>query len=51
MSVATKRKELSALTSQEVGYLLCQLGLDKHVGSFHWLCRSPGCRGFDFTTS
>ena len=34
MSVATKRKELSALTSQEVGYLLCQLGLDKHVGSF-----------------
>ena len=34
MSVPVKRKELHLLTCEEVGYLLCHLGLDKHVSHF-----------------
>ena len=31
---SVRRRELASLTQEEVGFVLCNLGLSKHVGSF-----------------
>lgn len=37
LSVCVKRRPLSELSPYDVGHLLCQLGLDKHVANFERL--------------